>query len=159
MKIAEKKAKAKPEASPLSQIDIGSFGRRIVGILTRNFFNMKNVALGIAFIINIMLLFYRASPINAESEAEGEGENEEADEDAGNEEDDEEIEEWIHVEEDYVYVEHVISVLAVIHALLSFCMVIAYYNLKVPLGIFKREKEVGIERRVPYRRLAVVYTL
>ena len=95
MKIAEKKAKTKPEGSPLAQIDFGSYGRKMIGFLTRNFFNMKNVALGIAFIINIMLLFYRASPINAESEAEGEGENEEADEDAGNEEDDEEIEEWL----------------------------------------------------------------
>ena len=82
MKIAEKKAKAKPEASPLSQIDIGSFGRRIVGILTRNFFNMKNVALGIAFMINILLLFYRASPINAGSDSEdGENDGEEADDD------------------------------------------------------------------------------
>ena len=47
------------------------------------------IALGIAFIINIMLLFYRASPVNAESEDEGDGEGEEADEEAGNEEDDE----------------------------------------------------------------------
>ena len=57
------------------------------------------------------------------------------------------------MEPDYIYVEHVISVLAVIHALLSFCMVIAYYNLKVPLGIFIREKEVG--RRLEFEGLYI----
>ena len=155
MKIAEKKIKTKPEGSPLAQIDIGSYGRKIIGFLTRNFFNMKNVALGIAFIINILLLFYRASPLQPDSDAESEDDGEAGDEDAGGggDEDDEDIEEWIHVEEDYVYVEHVISVLAVIHALLSFCMVIAYYNLKVPLGIFKREKEVG--RRLEFEGLYI----
>merc|ERR1712047_137931 len=30
-----------------------------------------------------------------------------------------------------------------IHCLFSFCMLIAYYNLKIPLAIFKREKEVS----------------
>ena len=153
MKIAEKKAKAKPEASPLSQIDVGSFGRRIVGILTRNFFNMKNVALGIAFMINILLLFYRASPINADpSSEEAEAEGDDGDEEVtGGEEEEEDLEEWVHVEQEYYYVEHVISVFAIIHALLSFCMVIAYYNLKVPLGIFKREKEVA--RRLEFEGL------
>eukprot|EP00090_Calanus_glacialis_P015465 TRINITY_DN24413_c0_g1_i1.p1 TRINITY_DN24413_c0_g1~~TRINITY_DN24413_c0_g1_i1.p1 ORF type:complete len:562 (+),score=235.92 TRINITY_DN24413_c0_g1_i1:241-1686(+) len=67
MKMAERKAKAKPEASPLSQIDIGSFGRKIIGFLTRNFFNMKNVALAIAFMINLLLLFYKASAIESEN--------------------------------------------------------------------------------------------
>ena len=57
MKIAEKKSKAKPEGSPLAQIDVGSYCKKIIGFLTRNFFNMKNVALVIAFLINIMLLF------------------------------------------------------------------------------------------------------
>ena len=153
MKIAEKKSKAKPEASPLAQIDVGSYCKKIIGFLTRNFFNMKNVALVIAFLINIMLLFYRASPINADSDEDEDGEEaDETDADGGEEEDDD-IEEWIHVEPDYIYVEHVISVLAVIHALLSFCMVIAYYNLKVPLGIFIREKEVG--RRLEFEGLYI----
>ena len=151
MKIAEKKAKTKPEGSPLANIDLGSYGRKIIGFLTRNFFNMKNVALVIAFLINIMLLFYRASPVASQDDEESE--DEEAEEDAAGDDDDEDIEEWIHVEPDYVYVEHVISVLAIIHALLSFFMVIAYYNLKVPLGIFIREKEVG--RRLEFEGLYI----
>merc|ERR1711923_28593 len=146
MKMAEKKAKTKPEVSPLSQLDIGSFGRKIIGFLTRNFFNMKNVALGIAFMINILLLFYKASAIESDN-----GDDYDAGDDGGDEDDDDNPEEWIHVEEEYYYVEHIISVFAIIHALLSFCMVIAYYNLKVPLGIFKREKEVG--RRLEFEGL------
>ena len=151
MKAAEKKAKAKPEASPLSQLDVGSFARKIIGILSRNFFNMKNIALGIAFLINILLLFYKASAVNTE---EGDSEEEASDsdeDDSGDGEDDDDPEEWIHVEEEYYYVEHAVSCLAVLHALLSFCMVIAYYNLKVPLGIFKREKEVA--RRLEFEGL------
>merc|ERR1719391_251402 len=54
-----------------------------------------------------------------------------------------EPEEYIHVEEQFYYLEYIISTLALIHALLSFCMLIAYYNLKIPLAIFKREKEVA----------------
>merc|ERR1711892_482491 len=99
MKIAERKAKAKPEASPLSQLDIGSFGRKIIGFLTRNFFNMKNVALFIAFMINLLLLFYKASAIESES---------------GDDDDDDNPEEWIHVEEESYYVEHIINVFAII---------------------------------------------
>uniref|UniRef100_A0A6G5A7P2 Putative ryanodine receptor n=1 Tax=Rhipicephalus microplus TaxID=6941 RepID=A0A6G5A7P2_RHIMP len=33
--------------------------------------------------------------------------------------------------------------MALFHSLVSFCMLIAYYHLKVPLAIFKREKEVA----------------
>jgi hypothetical protein len=33
--------------------------------------------------------------------------------------------------------------LGLTHAFVSLCMLIAYYNLKVPLALFKREKEVA----------------
>ena len=62
--------------------------------------------------------------------------------------DDEEPDEWIHVDPEYYYVEYIVSGFAISHAIVAFFMVIAYYNLKVPLGIFKREKEVG--RRVEF---------
>ena len=39
--------------------------------------------------------------------------------------------------------EYIIRGLGITHAIVSFCMCIAYYNLKVPLAIFKREKEVA----------------
>ncbi len=34
-------------------------------------------------------------------------------------------------------------ILGITHAFVSLCMLVAYYNLKVPLAIFKREKEVN----------------
>ncbi len=45
--------------------------------------------------------------------------------------------------EKFYYLEYIIRILGIIHAIISFCMLIAYYNLKVPLAIFKREKEVA----------------
>ena len=61
-----------------------------------------------------------------------------ADEEDGGEED-----EFVHVNETYYYLEYIIRFLGIIHAVISLCMLIAYYNLKVPLAIFKREKEVA----------------
>merc|ERR1712061_607455 len=58
-------------------------------------------------------------------------------------EDEEGPEEYIHVEQEYWYLERCIGMLGMIHCLFSFCMLIAYYNLKIPLAIFKREKEVS----------------
>ena len=54
-----------------------------------------------------------------------------------------EPEEYIHVEQEYWYLERCINILGMIHCLLSFFMLIAYYNLKIPLTIFKREKQIS----------------
>ena len=63
------------------------------------------------------------------------------DEEGGEEE--EEPDEYVHVDEKYFYLEYIIRVLGITHAIVSFCMCIAYYNLKIPLALFKREKEVA----------------
>merc|ERR1719495_583548 len=63
--------------------------------------------------------------------------------DGGEDGEEEDPEEFIHVQQEYWYLERCINILGLIHALLSFCMLIAYYNLKIPLAIFKREKEVA----------------
>lgn len=44
-------------------------------------------------------------------------------------------------------------VAAVLHSLVSLCMLIAYYHLKVPLAIFKREKEIA--RRLEFDGLFI----
>merc|ERR1711988_1699164 len=62
-------------------------------------------------------------------------------EDGGGEEED--AEEYIHVEQEYWYLARCINILGMIHCLLSLCMLIAYYNLKIPLTIFKREKQIS----------------
>jgi ryanodine receptor 2 len=64
-----------------------------------------------------------------------------SDESGGEEEG--EDEEYVHVNEKFYYLEYIIRTLGIIHAIISFCMLIAYYNLKVPLALFKREKEVA----------------
>ena len=74
-----------------------------------------------------------AAAANGDEGGEGEGEEED-----GGEED-----EFVHVNANYYYLEYIIRFLGMVHAVISLCMLIAYYNLKIPLAIFKREKEVA----------------
>jgi len=166
MKAAEdaKKKKAASTSSSAPSFDFGKYAKSMTSFLARNFFTMKFAALVIAFIINFMLLFYRVSQMEEEGEAVEDdgmgdlsldmddepvedvdvgGDSTAVAEEGGEDGEEGEPEEYIHVEEQFYYLEYIISTLALIHALLSFCMLIAYYNLKIPLAIFKREKEVA----------------
>lgn len=49
--------------------------------------------------------------------------------------------------------EHVMRLAAMLHSLVSLAMLIAYYHLKVPLAIFKREKEIA--RRLEFDGLYI----
>ena len=69
-------------------------------------------------------------------------------------EDEDDPDEYVHVNEQFYYLDYVIRMLGMTHAFLSFCMLIAYYNLKVPLAVFKREKEVA--RRLEFDGLYLV---
>lgn len=62
--------------------------------------------------------------------------------------------ELVHVNEDFFYMEHVMRLAALLHSLASLAMLIAYYHLKVPLAIFKREKEIA--RRLEFDGLYIV---
>uniref|UniRef100_T1E1N4 Putative ryanodine receptor n=1 Tax=Cupiennius salei TaxID=6928 RepID=T1E1N4_CUPSA len=146
----------KPQETPaVAAINFGEYGRKLVSFLARNFYTMKYLALVMAFAINFILLFYKVTIPGAEEEDE-EGEEEDSDDDGilGNMtgfdddailggDDDEDLEEWVVIEEKVFYLEPVIRILALSHSIISFCMLIAYYNLKVPLAIFKREKEIA----------------
>ena len=170
MKAAEeaKKKKAASASSAAPSFDVSKYMKKMTSFLARNFFTMKFAALIIAFIINFMLLFYRVSQIESDGDGveddgmgdlaadldedsmpdiETGGGDEDASgaegEDGGEDDGGDDPEEYIHVEEQFYYLEYMISILGLIHALLSFCMLIAYYNLKIPLAIFKREKEVA----------------
>ena len=77
------------------------------------------------------------------SEVEGEEDELMVPTEAEGEEEESEPDEYVHVDEKYYYMEYLIRVLGVTHAFVSLCMLVAYYNLKVPLAIFKREKEVA----------------
>ena len=72
----------------------------------------------------------------------------------GEDEEEEDPNEYVHVYEKFYYIEYIIMILGIIHALLSFCMLVAYYNLKIPLAVFKREKEVA--RRLEFDGLYLV---
>lgn len=62
---------------------------------------------------------------------------------AAHSEDDDNDVECVQVNEKFYYLEYVLRALGIIHAFVSLCMLVAYFNLKVPLAIFKREKEVA----------------
>lgn len=56
---AEAKQETAIEPSAASTIDFSEYTHRIVSFLARNFYNLKYVALVLAFCINFMLLFYK----------------------------------------------------------------------------------------------------
>lgn len=70
----------------------------------------------------------------------------------GSEEEEDPLE-IVHVDEDYFYMAHVIQLMAIMHTMVSLAMLIAYYHLKVPLAIFKREKEIA--RRLEFDGLFI----
>jgi len=111
--------------------------KNLLSALARNFYKLKYLALVLAFLINFLMLFYKARAIGGDEsmstdilEAEEGGEEEE-------------LIEIIMMDPDEYYIEYFIKVLAFIHSLVAFAMMVAYYVLKVPLVIFKREKEVA----------------
>lgn len=156
----ESKQKAEVETPAVAQINFGAYGQRAVSFLARNFYNLKYLALILAFCINFMLLFYKVSSLN---ENEGSGSKESAIKDgsgdegsgAGSGEDssEEDVLELVHVDEDFYYMMHVMRLAALLHSLVSLAMLIAYYHLKVPLAIFKREKEIA--RRLEFEGLFI----
>lgn len=145
-------------SSPVSLPDFGNLTTRFVYCLARNLYTIKKIALFLAFVINLMLLFYKVSSyipgsgevdddvgsgsaeVTGGNSGGGSGGGSGSGEDDGSEED---VIEWIQMEESWYYLEPLLRSLAMIHSLLSFFMLIAYYNLKVPLIIFKREKEIA----------------
>lgn len=69
------------------------------------------------------------------------------------EEEEEDIPEFVHMDEKYYYMAHVLRMMSVVHSIVSLAMLFAYYHLKVPLVIFKREKEIA--RRLEFDGLYI----
>uniref|UniRef100_A0A8C0ZIJ0 Ryanodine receptor 2 n=1 Tax=Cyanistes caeruleus TaxID=156563 RepID=A0A8C0ZIJ0_CYACU len=98
----------------------------------RNFYNMRMLALFVAFAINFILLFYKSC--DDEDNCQGfllRGDDERV------------IAVHYVLEESSGYMEPTLRILAILHTVISFFCIIGYYCLKVPLVIFKREKEVA----------------
>ncbi|XP_017777975.1 PREDICTED: ryanodine receptor [Nicrophorus vespilloides] len=155
------------EPSAVNQINFGAYAQKAVSFLARNFYNLKYVALVLAFSINFMLLFYKVSTVGEEGSGSGSGSSSGLDiigdvgsgdggsgsGGGGGSEEEEDPLELVHVDEDYFYMAHVMRLAAILHSIASLAMLIAYYHLKVPLAIFKREKEIA--RRLEFEGIYI----
>uniref|UniRef100_A0A7M4FJ88 Ryanodine receptor 2 n=1 Tax=Crocodylus porosus TaxID=8502 RepID=A0A7M4FJ88_CROPO len=112
-----------------------AYQQKLLNYFARNFYNMRMLALFVAFAINFILLFYK------EVHVVHAGENSKLNS----------LESGSHriitvhyvLEESSGYMEPTLRILAILHTVISFFCIIGYYCLKVPLVIFKREKEVA----------------
>ncbi|KAM3861482.1 ryanodine receptor 3 [Diretmus argenteus] len=135
------------EASPsfLSRIFafLGIYVTKMLHYLARNFYTLRFLALFLCFAINFILLFYKVT---------GEGE-EGGDDDDGDpwgtsdeEEDDEntlfDMDEFV-LQESTGYMAPTLRFLAIFHTVISLLCLFGYYYLKVPVEVFKREKEIA----------------
>ncbi|XP_046891412.1 ryanodine receptor 1b isoform X3 [Hypomesus transpacificus] len=133
---------------------------KFMNYLSRNFYNLRFLALFIAFALNFILLFYKVSDSpRGEEDYEGssmfegsglfEGGSGGGDDDGGSgmeEEGEEEEEEgpvYFFLEERTGYMQPTMSFLSIFHTVIAFLCIIGYNCLKVPLVIFKREKELA----------------
>ncbi|XP_076743293.1 ryanodine receptor 2 isoform X3 [Maylandia zebra] len=138
-----------------------AYQRKLLNYFARNFYNMRMLALFVAFAINFILLFYKvstSSSVTEEREVVHTSHSESsiqwdplggATVDAKEEVMDQTsmpqkpVTVRFVLEESSGYMEPMLRILAVLHTVISFFCIIGYYCLKVPLVIFKREKEVA----------------
>ncbi|XP_030626784.1 ryanodine receptor 3 [Chanos chanos] len=111
---------------------------KMLNYLARNFYNLRFLALFVAFAINFILLFYKVSGEESEEE-----EDDSWGSDDNGEEDDEDSGVFYVLQESTGYMAPTLTFLAVAHTVISFLCVVGYYCLKVPLVVFKREKEIA----------------
>ena len=128
-------------ASAAATTHTASNYKQILSMFARNFYKMKILALILAFLINFLMMFYKARMIDPEVPGQPvflePGDDGEENEAAAN------LIEVIMMDPEEYYIEHLLKAFAFIHSTVAFGMVVAYYVLKVPLVIFKREKEVA----------------
>uniref|UniRef100_A0A8C3IPA6 Ryanodine receptor 3 n=1 Tax=Chrysemys picta bellii TaxID=8478 RepID=A0A8C3IPA6_CHRPI len=107
----------------------------------RNFYNLRFLALFVAFAINFILLFYKVKELGVSSSRGGQTFWPEGH--IGFQEEEEEGVVFFVLQESTGYMAPTLRALAIIHTIISFVCVIGYYCLKVPLVVFKREKEIA----------------
>ncbi|XP_077587326.1 ryanodine receptor 3-like isoform X2 [Stigmatopora nigra] len=112
---------------------------KMLNYLARNFYNLRFLALFVAFAINFILLFYKVTGDNAEDEDPWNGRRRTREKE---EEEDSSLEYFI-LQESTGYMAPTLRCLAILHTIISFLCVVGYYYLKVPLVVFKREKEIA----------------
>ncbi|CAI5451931.1 unnamed protein product [Caenorhabditis angaria] len=113
----------------------------ILNMLARNFKTIEKTTLYLAFFINVILLFHRVDITHVETtEVATEGEDEE------------DIESIFITGLEFPFLEYeitgwmlsqVLYWISVLHLSTSFALLVSFYQLKIPLITFKREKEVA----------------
>ncbi|XP_067310941.1 ryanodine receptor 3 isoform X2 [Pseudorasbora parva] len=120
-------------AAFLASLDV--YQTKTLNYLARNFYNLRFLALFVAFAINFILLFYK-KVTGEDSDDLDPWLRREEDEDEG-------VVEYFVLQESSGYMAPALRFLAIMHTLISFLCVLGYYYLKVPLVVFKREKEIA----------------
>ncbi|XP_067470581.1 ryanodine receptor 3-like isoform X6 [Thunnus thynnus] len=110
---------------------------KMLNYLARNFYNLRFLALFVAFAINFILLFYKVTGDYSDDEDPWNGQGR-----AGEEEEEGALEYFV-LQESTGYMAPTLRCLAILHTIISFLCVVGYYYLKVPLVVFKREKEIA----------------
>ncbi|KPP58073.1 hypothetical protein Z043_124139, partial [Scleropages formosus] len=116
--------KEEPEAfmaSFFSGLDI--YQAKMLNYLARNFYNLRLLALFVAFAINFILLFYKVTGDDSDEEDSDpwNGDDEDEDEDGM---------EYFVLQESTGYMAPTLRFLAVLHTIISFLCVVGYYYLK-----------------------------
>ncbi|XP_033127881.1 ryanodine receptor 2-like [Anneissia japonica] len=131
------------------QPGLSNIKQTVLSFFARNFYNLKTVLLVLAFTINFLLLWFRATtsmedvpdvPVDI---AEPDINTTLGNDTSGSLEEEGDLPEVIEIAEGYYYINHILQTLCIIHTLASLSMLLAYCALKMPLAIFKREKEVA----------------
>uniref|UniRef100_A0A8V0Y5U8 Ryanodine receptor 1 n=1 Tax=Gallus gallus TaxID=9031 RepID=A0A8V0Y5U8_CHICK len=120
--VVEEPQKEEEAAAETEKADCG-----LGNYLSRNFYNLRFLALFLAFAINFILLFYKGA--------------------------EEPSVVYYCLEESTGYMQPALRALAVAHTIVAFLCIIGYNCLKIPLVIFKREKEVA--RRLEFSGLYI----
>ncbi|XP_042084247.1 ryanodine receptor 1 isoform X4 [Haplochromis burtoni] len=160
---AKKEKKLKKDGGFQMWTELETQRNKFMNYLSRNFYNLRFLALFLAFALNFILLFYKVSdspPEGEEMEGSGlsegsglfegsalfEGSGEELEGsgiNGGGDEDEEDVPIYYYLEESTGYMQPTLSFLAILHTVISFICIIGYNCLKIPLVIFKREKELA----------------
>ncbi|XGW02944.1 hypothetical protein V3C99_014731 [Haemonchus contortus] len=125
----------------IAEQSMGRTRGSVLNVLARNFKTIEKTTLYLAFFINVILLFHRVDIRHTEPEK------------PEVEEDDENTNEVVFITGMVVpYVEYeltgwvlaqVLYWISVLHLTTSFALLVSFYQLKIPLITFKREKEVA----------------
>ncbi|KAM4598949.1 ryanodine receptor 2 [Fundulus diaphanus] len=131
---------------------MSSHKKSLLNYFARNFYNIRLLALFVAFAINFILLFYKVAilPAPKEEQVTTSVYREEL---ASSTKNTSGGRVYFVLEESSGYMELCLHFLSIAHTIISFCSIIGYYRLKVPLVIFKREKEIA--RRLEFDGLFV----